>query len=170
MNWSEISGFGGWANALDECISALLNAFQAKDTSLKEAAIANLRDYIKHSPNDIAGPLDDLALATVLSAVAKDWGEGIVDLQSRSAELSKLTKQLNSIVAANHLSAESIRLTRIRSVIDHSTEAIRSFSDLKDDLASKGEGVDSLASKVDAAIKAVQTLRNEVEKLGSRGQ
>lgn len=166
MNWDQIEGFDGWSATLEQLIITLSQAFAAKDQTGKNAALQNLRDFIKYSPNDIAGPLDDIALRTVMGAIAKDWDEGVAELAARSTELAKLTKQIKTITRENVATAENMRMTRIRAVIDESTNILKSFSDLKAQLHADGSpDADTLVAKVDAAVKAVQNLRDSVERI-----
>ena len=166
MNWNEIQGFDGWSAALERLIAELADAVNAQDFARKDAGLQDLRDYIKHSPNDVAGPLDDIALRTVLGVIATDWQDGAEELATRSAELAKLTKQIRAITEDNVAAAEGLRLTRIREVVDGSTDALRRFGDLKAQLeAEEGADAKAVVTKIKAAIKAVQSLRNAVEAL-----
>ena len=64
MNWTQTQGFGGWSAALEQLIVGLADAFAAQNQTQKNAVLQNLRDFIKFSPNDVAGTLDDIALRT----------------------------------------------------------------------------------------------------------
>jgi len=166
MNWDDIEGFDGWSAALEQLIIALTQSFATRNEAKKTAALQDLRDFIKFSPNDVAGPLDDIALRTVLGAIAKNWDEGVEELAARSTELAKLTKQIKSITEANVATAENIRMTRIRAVIDGSTGVLKAYSDLKAQLEVEGgPDADVVLAKVDTAVKAIQNLRNSVERI-----
>jgi len=166
MNWDQIEGFDGWATTLEQLIIALSNAFANKDQTGKNVALQNLRNFIKYSPNDIASPLDDIALRTVMGAIAKDWGEGVEELAARSAELAKLTKQIQTITQENIATAENIQMKQIRAVIDESTNILKSYSDLKTQIQTHNNpDSDTLVAKVNTAIKAIQNLRDSVERI-----
>jgi len=164
MNWNEIEGFDAWAETLDGLLAELGKALEAKNQAQKDAALEDLRDFMKYSPNEIARPLDDLALAAVLNATTKSWTDAAADLATRTAELSKLTKHVKAVTESNVKATEALRMTAVRTVIDKATDSIKAFGDLKSQLEG-AQDADAVIAKIDAAIKAVQGLRNAAEQL-----
>lgn len=175
MDWDEIHGFEAWAAVLAELIDAATLAFNNRDHDEKNAALAKLRDFIGHSPNDVAAGLDEIALRAIAAIVAKSWDEGVAEMHARSAELARLTKQIGAITASGNEAAASIRLEKARRVVDRATETIQSMNALRkqlrqelDAIAEAGgdDEVEAAIARIDQAIRAVQTMRNAVEKLG----
>lgn len=173
MKWEQIQGFSGWSQALHVLIDEATRAFTNRNHDEKNVALSNLRDFIAYSPDETAASLDDLALKTIAGMVAKGWDEGVAEMYARSAELAKLTKLINAITTAGNQGADSIRLTRIRSVVDQATESIQAMTLLKAQLEAELAAIEEEESselkgaiaKIELAIKAAQSMRTVVEGL-----
>ena len=49
MNWDTIEGVDGWARALDEILSRLQGALEARNGTSRDLALKELRDFVKYS-------------------------------------------------------------------------------------------------------------------------
>ena len=163
MNWSKIEGVNGWVRALHEVLDHLQAALDANDANGRDAALQDLRDYVKYSPDSFAERLDDLALMASMDAVTLTWQKAIVKLKARSVELEALGKSLNVEAAENRKTAASIRMTKVKDVIEKSTGAIKSFLELKRALEEDGaENLPGIFEKIDRAVAAVREVRGAV--------
>lgn len=174
MDWQLIHGFDGWSAALTTLIDRATTALAAKSHDDKAAALCELRDFVRHSPDAIAASLDDIAIKTIAGIVANDWEEAVAEMHARSADLIKLTKHIGLITASANASADSIRLTLIRSVVDDATATIQQMNELKAQLQSslaglaqsKASALQKAIAKIEAAIRAAQGMRATLEELG----
>lgn len=166
MNWDTIRGFEGWSNALSGLLADLAKAIDAKDVDERDRVLSELRHFMKNSPDDIAKPLDDLAMRTLLNTVAMGWEEAAADLRTRSGELARYTEQIRTITEANRKAADGIRGTALRSVLDRTTAAIQSIGELKATLKSGASGdTAAVLASLESALKAIQDLKSEAEKI-----
>ena len=160
MNWDTIEGVDGWARALNEILSRLQGALEARNGTSRDLALKELRDFVKYSPNSFAQPLDSLAVKVALEVVATTWEEASDKLKARSIDLEALTKTLNAQAAENIKAAASARVTKATDVIAKSSAAIEAFLNLREALEHNGaEDILDILGKIDAAVVAVRDVR-----------
>ena len=160
MNWDTIEGIDGWARALDEILSRLQAALEARNGTSRDLALEELKGFVKYSPKSFAQPLDKLAVKVALEVAATTWEEASDKLKARSIDLEALTKTLNAQAAENSKAAAFARVTKATDVIVKSSAAIEAFLNLREALEHNGAAdILDILTKIDAAVVAVRDVR-----------
>jgi len=147
---------------MDTARAALDSGDVSKRGTAKRALIA----FVDSSPNFLARELDDIAADAIRALGALDLEAAMASLDTRTAELIRLTKDATDQARANVESAKSIRLTKVRKVVDSVTGTIGQLRALHDELTGTGDpNEQTVVDLVGKTIASIQKLRTKVEML-----
>ena len=156
-DWDSLNTFSDWSKTLHELLAEATTAIQSGDVGKRVAVQEELNRFIMHSPNTVAGQLDEIAGNAINDIFRTAVDEALASIGSRTAELSKHIKTVNAVAAEAESAAKSMRLETATKVINCATEVIRNLNDLKAAVANTQDEA-ALASKIDNAVTAIQDL------------
>lgn len=162
IDWDSLKDFKDWSGALRGLLDEAREALKADDIGRRVAAQEQLNAFIDHSPNAVAGKLDEIAGQAIDDLFAGTLQEALASIGKRTAELARYTKEVGAAAADAHRDAASIRLDTARGAVDAITEAIQAMSALRTSLGTDASD-EALMKEIDRAIAAVQKLRNMAE-------
>jgi len=181
--FDDIEDLAGWRAKLDELLEAA-RAAAAKDDLLARLKVSDrLTKFIVKNPPAVPGDpatrefseMDRIAREASDGLLLATIQERVAAIVSRTSELAALRKTIDNQVGLNAASADSIRLTKVKKVIDATTQAVSALRELKKDLEQAVEtagdavaGEDNatftdLAKKIEGLIARIQSVRNQVE-------
>jgi hypothetical protein len=153
----------GWRDKLAELLEAAKRAASSDDHGARRDVADRLNLFIERSRPQSAemDQMDDIAGNTALSLMKQTIDERMAELTVRGTELAKLTKALDAQAETASASADSIRLTKIREVVDVLTRSVHSLNEFC--AAIDGEDTAVLVSAVEDLLSRIQEVRNAIE-------
>jgi len=175
--FDKIKGLDRWRAKLEELLSAARGAAAADDLDARLEIADRLTEFIIRNPPALAQDPASLAYEE-MDRIAKEAHDGLLlasiqervaAIAGRTAELARLTKEVESQVAENEKAAATLRLEKARRMVDATTGAIATMLDLKKELecaaatgASQADW-EALATEINTLVARIQKLRNDVE-------
>lgn len=174
--FEKLKSVSAWRSKLDELLRAARESAQEEDLDARLAVADRLTTFIVCNPLPVAGDpatleyddMDRIAKEAHDALLLGTIQERVAGIMSRTAELATLRKSIDARAEANRQAAASIRLEKVRRVVDATTEAVTALKALQGHLESSddvndGAKVMALLKDVDKAITSIQALRNDVE-------
>jgi hypothetical protein len=161
--WDSIEGVAGWRDKLAQLLDEAKRAVKNQDRDARFGVAERLNEFIAMSRPQTPEiqRLDDLAAGSAVALMQQTIDEQLAALTARSAELAKLTKELNSQAATAAASAESIRLTRVREVVSTLTRSVEALNEFRAALDAHDPA--TLGASVEDLLGRIQDLRNAIE-------
>ena len=160
-DWTTLATPADWEGALRALLAEADGALRAGNAVARDRVKVDLIAFVDESPNAIAGKLDSLALEAV-KALSKAGIEGaIADIESRSADLARLTAALDRASGDNAAAASSIRLEWARKSVDSITCAVEALDGLRGSLR-EGNVDENLATRVEGLLAALKEVRKTI--------
>jgi hypothetical protein len=174
--FDNLRGLAAWRAKLDELLAAAGATAQKDDLEARLTIADRLTQFTINSPPALAS---DPASAEYdeMDRIARKCRDALEDdaieqrvaaITNRTAELAALRKKFESQTTANQQSAASIRLERVRRVLESTTAAVTAMGDLKKELDQTIAGgaatpeVIALATQVAGLIDRLQAVRKDV--------
>ncbi len=162
IDWSKLETFDDWAKTLNGLLDEARAAVAAKDAARMESVVNELVEFQEESPNASCRTLDQIADRAAKDVIASAVSGAVDSIAGRSGELAQYLKEVRAIVAETSEGASRIRLDRAKELAVASSSVIQAAISLRAEL-STGKDDTALAAKIEAAVAAVQELRNAVE-------
>jgi hypothetical protein len=162
--FDDINGFDGWRKKLDELLGEARSAAESNDETALLAVADRLTQFTIESWPDTTEikALDQVAGDTA-TRLRKQGIEGKLDaIAARTAEVEKLAKDFDQAAQVNTDKADSIRLKRVREVIDTATSAVTTLTRFRDTLKSGDDA--ALIAEVNTILAGLDSLRKRVDK------
>lgn len=161
--WDSIADVAGWRDKLAQLLEEAKRAAQSQDREARLGVADRLNEFIVNSRPQTPEiqRMDDLAAGCAVALMQKTIDEQLAALTARSAELAKLTKEMNSQTQTAEASAESIRLTRMRAVVSTLTRSVEALNEFRAALG--GDDADALGASIEDLLGRIQDLRNAIE-------
>lgn len=161
--WDSIADVAGWRDKLAQLLEEAKRAAQSQDREARLGVADRLNEFILNSRPQTPEiqRMDDLAAGSAVALMQKTIDEQLAALTARSAELAKLTKEMNSQAQTAEASAESIRLTRMRVVVSTLTRSVEALNEFRAALG--GDDADALGASIEDLLGRIQDLRNAIE-------
>jgi hypothetical protein len=154
--------FDDYASDLKGLIDEAREAILGGDQSAMKDAHGALGDFIANSDDTIHGviELDNVASNTMQDVTLARLDQSLVkNLSARSADVERLIKTISGQSAVNNSAAASIRLERVKALLDAGTTAVnelKKFADTVDTSSASGDKLAKLLTDAIAAVTAVQ--------------
>jgi hypothetical protein len=162
--WLDLNNFDDWATKLDELIveadAAAGNSADPANEARRRAA-ARLRDFKRFSPDQYR--LDPIATRALDGLVEATIGDSLRILAEAANELDQFVKPLRAITSESNKRAGWLSLKSPRDIVDRLTDTADAMGSLYE-TTTDFENADEVKSKLDAALRAIKRLQDEVEK------
>jgi hypothetical protein len=161
--FDDIKDVNGWRNKLAELIDDAKRAAAGNDDDARMSMAERLNHFIENSrpQSPEINQMDDLAGKTALSLMRLTVEERMAELTVRGTELAKLTKALDAQSDALAASADSIRLTRTREVVNVLTRSVDALNQFR--TAVDADDTAGLVASVEDLLTRIQEVRNAIE-------
>ena len=162
-HWDDIEGYAGWRKELTELLARAEEAAKSPEVEQRFEVSRRLNEFISTSrPNDEQiRALDTIAAAAAVDLMRLTIDERLKAIIERGAALAKLTKDFEAAAEAAAASAGSIRLERVRRVVQSLTESVEAVNELR--LSLQGGADEEMAARLEQALNTLRELRNHVE-------
>ena len=161
--FDDIKGFAGWKSKLADLLAEAKQAVGASDEDALPRIADRLTEFMIESWPDTPEiqALDRIAGDTA-TMLRKKGIEGKLDsLGARTAELDKMTGDFDSAATANTGKADSIRLKRVREVVDTATSTVTTLTRFKQTLKTGDDA--ALIVEVNTIVDALNALMKRVD-------
>jgi hypothetical protein len=135
-----LKGLAAWRTKLDQLLAAARETAQKDDLSARLAMADRLTQFIIRNPPALPA-VPASAEYEEIDRIARQCHDAlrapsgrVAEIRSRTAELAALRKKFENQTTANQQSAASIRLERVRKVLESTTAAVTAMGDLKKEL------------------------------------
>ncbi len=161
--FDDIKDVNGWRNKLAELIDDAKRAAAGNDDDARMSMAERLNHFIENSrpQSPEINQMDDLAGKTALSLMRQTVEQRMAELTVRGTELAKLTKALDAQSDALAASADSIRLTRTREVVNVLTRSVDALNQFR--TAVDADDTAGLVASVEDLLTRIQEVRNAIE-------
>ena len=161
--FDDIKDVNGWRNKLAELIDDAKRPAAGNDDDARMSMAERLNHFIENSrpQSPEINQMDDLAGKTALSLMRQTVEERMAELTVRGTELAKLTKALDAQSDALAASADSIRLTRTREVVNVLTRSVDALNQFR--TAVDADDTAGLMASVEDLLTRIQEVRNAIE-------
>jgi hypothetical protein len=161
--FDDIKDVNGWRNKLAELIDDAKRAAAGNDDDARMSMAERLNHFIENSrpQSPEINQMDDLAGKTALSLMRQTVEERMAELTVRGTELAKLTKALDAQSDALAASADSIRLTKTREVVNVLTRSVDALNQFR--TAVDADDTAGLVASVEDLLTRIQEVRNAIE-------
>lgn len=161
--FDDIKDVNGWRNKLAELIDDAKRAAAGNDDDARMSMAERLNHFIENSrpQSPEINQMDDLAGKTALSLMRQTVEQRMAELTVRGTELAKLTKALDAQSDALAASADSIRLTRTREVVNVLTRSVDALNQFR--TAVDADDTAGLMASVEDLLTRIQEVRNAIE-------
>jgi hypothetical protein len=158
-----IKDVGGWRHKLAELIDDAKRVAAGNDDDARMSVAERLNLFIENSRPQTAdiSQMDDLAGKTALSLMKQTVEERMAELTVRGTELAKFTKALDAQSDALAASADSIRLTKTREVVNMLTRSVDALNQFR--AAVDVDDTAGLVASVEDLLSRIQEVRNAIE-------
>lgn len=158
-----INDVGGWRDKVAELIDDAKRVAAGNDDDARMSVAERLNLFIENSrpQSPEISQMDDLAGKTALSLMRQTVNERMAELTVRGTELAKLTKALDAQSDALAASADSIRLTRTREVVNVLTRSVDALNQFR--TAVDADDTAGLVASVEDLLTRIQEVRNAIE-------
>jgi len=162
-DWLTITGFDAWSTKLQELMDEADAAVRSQVGDRIATIAGRLRDFRRYSPTPSCDELDKLANRALEGLVRSVVSESVQILHEASSELDALIKQLRAVTAETNLRAGWLSLKTPAAIADRLDDTVGAMTSLYETTEGFQNAVD-LKARIDAAVRAVERLRDEVRK------
>ena len=154
--------FDDYADDLDDLIDKAREAILEGNLPAMKSAHQKLKEFSASSDDKIHGviELDDVASSTMQDVTLARLDQSLVkNLSARSADIARLIKTFSDGSRVNNSAAASIRLERVKALLDAGTTAVtelKKFADSVDATDPEGKKLAKALADAIAAVVAVQ--------------
>lgn len=165
--WNNLKGTDQWLPELKDLLAEAAQAAKQPTSEPRQEVSAFLAGFIQESwpQTSEMDKLDELAQQTVTSLMMADIDERLGALASRTADYTKLAKDLDAVAERNEAAAKSIRLQGIQQLIAATTQTVASARALVESLDDTKSGDKKVVLLIDETVEAVEKLRSTVAAL-----
>jgi hypothetical protein len=158
-----INDVDGWRDKVAELIDDAKRVAAGNDDDARMSVAERLNLFIENSrpQSPEISQMDDLAGKTALSLMRQTVNERMAELTVRGTELAKLTKALGAQSDALAASADSIRLTKTREVVNVLTRSVDALNQFR--TAVDADDTAGLVASVEDLLTRIQEVRNAIE-------
>lgn len=157
IDWDELKEFEDWVKTLHVLLQEAARSLQSDNIEARVATQKLLSQFIKESPNAIAGELDDIAKKALSDIFLQTTEEALGNIAARSADLSLHAKTIAAITEKAEQDANSIGFKAATKVIVSTTQIIQDLGALRSAVKDDADATD-IATKIDRAVKALNEL------------
>lgn len=149
-----------WAAALGNLLIDASECLRSGEQGCRQSSMSDLTGFIEWNQYQ---SLDKIAADTIQDLIGASVNDALNAIGERSAALQRLTKDIRAVSSGARKDAASIRMEKVSKVLDASTNAIRSFQELREALKNDANAKD-LVKKLEDLVKKTQALRDELER------